>query len=60
MHCTKASWGRAVILDNMVTTEEKLKYLAKIHEHKGVELDMDKIVKNPGRRQMCKILLNSF
>ena len=46
--------------DNVVTTEEKLKYLAEIHEHEGVKLDMDKIVKNPGRRQMCKILLNSF
>ena len=46
--------------DNVVTTEEKLKYLAEIREHEGIELDMDKIAKNPGRRQMCKILLNSF
>ena len=33
--------------DNVVT-EEKLKYLAEIRKHKGVDLDMDKIVKNPG------------
>ena len=46
--------------DNVVTTEEKLKYLAEIRERKGIELDMDKIVKNLGRRQMRKILLNSF
>ena len=46
--------------DNVVTTEEKLKFLAEIREHEGIELDMDKIVMNPGRRQMCKILLNSF
>ena len=25
-----------------------------------IELDMDKIAKNPRRRQMCTILLNSF
>ena len=29
--------------DNVVTTEEKLKYLAEIREHEGVELDMDKM-----------------
>ena len=46
--------------DNVATTEEKLKYLAEIRDHEGVELDMDKIAKNPGRHQMCKILLNSF
>ena len=46
--------------NNVVTTEEKLKYLAEIREHEGVELDMDKIAKNPGWRQMCKILLNSL
>ena len=46
--------------DGVTTTEEKLKYIGKIREHEGNELDMDKIVKNPGRRQMCKILLNSF
>ena len=34
--------------DNVVATEEKLKYLAEIREHEGVELDMDKIVKNMG------------
>ena len=46
--------------DNVTTSAEKLKYLAEIQEHEGIELDMDKIAKNPGRRQMCKILLNSF
>ena len=46
--------------NNVVTTEEKLKYIGEIREHEGVELDMDKIAKNPGRHQMCKILLNSF
>ena len=42
--------------DNVTITEEKLKYIGEIREHEG----MDTIVKNPGRRQMCKILLNSF
>ena len=46
--------------NNVVTTKETLKYLAEIHEHKGIQLDMDKIVKNLDQHQMCKILLNSF
>ena len=31
--------------DNAVTTEEKLKYLAEIREHEGIELDMTKLLK---------------
>ena len=46
--------------DNVTTIEEKLKYIAEIRDHEGLELDMGKIAKNAGRRQMCKILLNSF
>ena len=46
--------------DNVTTTEEKLNYIGEIRQHEGIELDIDKIAKNPGRRQMCKILLNSF
>ena len=46
--------------DNVTTSEEKLEYLAEIREQEGIELDVDKIAKNPGRCQMCKILLNSF
>ena len=46
--------------DNVTTTEENLNYIAKIHEHKGVEMDIDKVAKNPGWPQMCKILMNSL
>ena len=60
MRCTKASWKLSGFPDNVTTTEEKLNYIAEIHEHEGIELDIDKVAKNPGRCQMCKILLNSF
>ena len=50
----------SVLPDYATTTEEKLNYIAEIHKCEGIELDMDKTVKNLGRCQMCKILLNSF
>ena len=37
-----------------------MNYTGEICQHKGIEMEIDKVVKNPGWRQMCKILLNSF
>jgi hypothetical protein len=39
---------------------QKRAYVEDIREHEGVDLDLDKIGHNAGRRQMAKILLNSF
>ena len=44
---------------NVVTEEEKQAYIADIEAHEGIKLEHDNIAKNPGRRQVCKILLNS-
>jgi hypothetical protein len=45
---------------NVVTEEEKVAYVEDIWLKERVRLDGQKIAFNPGRRQMAKILLNSF
>ncbi|XP_035228516.1 uncharacterized protein LOC118200665 [Stegodyphus dumicola] len=43
-----------------VTEEARLKYIRQYEEREGVKLDAGKISKNPGRRQVAKLALNSF
>jgi len=43
-----------------VTEEQKRAYIQQYKEKEGIELDYDNIKKNPGRRQLAKIMLNSF
>ncbi|XP_035214602.1 uncharacterized protein LOC118188297 [Stegodyphus dumicola] len=43
-----------------VTEEARLKYIRQYEEREGVKLEAEKISKNPGRRQVAKLALNSF
>jgi hypothetical protein len=45
---------------NVSSEREKKMYVEEIRQKEGVELELQKIAVNPGRRQMAKILLNSF
>jgi len=40
--------------------EQKEEYIASILRKENVQLDKDKIMKNPGKRTIAKLLLNSF
>ena len=42
------------------TSADKLTYLKKFEEHENVQLDFDKIKKNPGLRSVAKTCLNAF
>jgi len=42
------------------TEEDKKAYVAEYLEKEGVQLDPATISKNPGRRQVAKLALNSF
>jgi hypothetical protein len=42
------------------TDEEKEQYLNKYYKHENIELDREKIEKNPALRFIVKIMLNSF
>jgi hypothetical protein len=46
--------------NNVQTPQEKEDYMAEIEQNEGFKLELEKIGVNPGRRQMSKILLNSF
>ncbi|KFM62281.1 hypothetical protein X975_02519, partial [Stegodyphus mimosarum] len=43
-----------------VTSEARLQYIRQYEEREGVKLEAEKISKNPGRRQVAKLALNSF
>lgn len=43
-----------------VTEEQKMEYIRQYEEKEGVKLDPVCISKNPGRRQVAKLALNSF
>ncbi|GBN16734.1 hypothetical protein AVEN_256211-1 [Araneus ventricosus] len=45
---------------NCHTEEEKAAYVREYEEKEGVKLDPQNISKNPGRRQVAKLALNSF
>ena len=42
------------------TEEEKQSYIQKYYEKEGIQLDYDKIEKNPGLRTLAKMMLNSM
>ena len=44
---------------DVVSPEAKQAFREIIRKKEGIELEPGKICKNPGRRQVCKILLNS-
>ena len=43
-----------------ITQEQKEDYINKYYEREGIRLDSACISKNPGRRQVAKLALNSF
>ncbi|XP_041349362.1 uncharacterized protein LOC121368687 [Gigantopelta aegis] len=43
-----------------VTEEDKNQYIRQYRDKEGIQLDQDKIVKNPGLRSLAKLCLNSF
>lgn len=45
---------------NCDTSEKKEAYIKEYFEREGVKLDADLISKNPGRRQVAKLALNSL
>eukprot|EP00732_Lithocolla_globosa_P002361 Lithocolla_globosa_v1_NODE_1532_length_2509_cov_2.825998.p1 type:complete len:627 gc:universal NODE_1532_length_2509_cov_2.825998:42-1922(+) len=46
--------------DDCQTEEQKLQYICDYKEHEGIELIYENIEKNPGRRAVSKLLLNSL
>jgi len=42
------------------TPEQKQQFVDEFMEREGVQLDVDKIVPNPGLRLIAKLCLNSF
>ena len=42
------------------TEEEKTLYLDEYFKKEGIKLDRNAIAKNPGLRQLAKLMLNSF
>ncbi|CAL1282300.1 unnamed protein product, partial [Larinioides sclopetarius] len=46
--------------ENCTTAAERFAYIKNYEEHEGVVLDAQQIEKNPGRRQVAKLCLNSF
>ena len=45
---------------NVQTEKEKEAYIDDFYRHEGVNLERDKIKKNPGLRQVAKLCLNSL
>ena len=45
---------------NIVTEEQKEEYLRSFEKREGVQLNQDRIKKNPGLRSLAKLMLNSF
>lgn len=46
--------------DNVISDEEKEKYIKKYFDHEGIKLDKDKINYNKGLRSISKLMLNSL
>ena len=55
-HKTEASGWPACY----VTEKQKAEYVKQYKEHEGIKLDPSRIEKNPGRKQVAKLMLNSF
>lgn len=45
---------------NCDTSEQKEEYIREYFDREGIKLDPDLISKNPGRRQVAKLALNSL
>ena len=45
---------------NTETDEQKDAYIREYEEREGVQLEKDKVEKNPGLRSLAKLALNSF
>ena len=43
-----------------VTDQQKPEYVREYEKHEGILLDKEKIAVNPGRKQVAKVMLNSF
>lgn len=43
---------------DVVTDEEKTEYLDEYETREGIQLDPERIEKNPGRKQVAKVMLN--
>ena len=43
-----------------VTDEQKAEYVSEYEKYEGILLDKEKIVVNPGRKAVAKVMLNSF
>ena len=55
-HKTEASgWPK-----NCTTEEKKTEYIQEYADREGVQLEPDRVVKNGGRKQVAKLMLNSF
>lgn len=46
--------------EDVLTEEAKNQFIKDIEQHEGIQLNKANIGYNAGKRQMCKILLNSF
>ena len=46
--------------DHCETMDDKIRYLAEVKHKDMVELDMEKVESNPGRKAVAKLMLNSF
>ena len=55
-HKTEASGWPATY----VAEKQKAEYVRHYEEHEGIKLDPSRIEKNPGRKQVAKLMLNSF
>ena len=42
------------------TEQNKMDYLDDYRKHQDIQLDYQRIEKNPGRRSLAKLILNSF
>ena len=43
-----------------VTDEQRMAYIQQYFRHEGIELDPNKIERNPGLRALAKLMLNSI
>ena len=46
--------------DNVITEDDKKQYIQDYFDTEGIQLDHEKIEKNPGLRSLAKLMLNSF
>jgi len=57
IYCFQEAEGWPIYAD---TVEKRKKYIQKLYKDEGIQLDYDKVEKNPGKRALAKLMLNSF